>query len=417
MIILLKIIGESIGQALQQLRANKLRTFLSLLGISIGIFCIIGVLSAVDSLEDNVRGSVEKLGDDVIYIQKIAWGDHGGDWQRYLRRPNISYEDFEVVRDKLRSASLTTYMIGLGSRTLRYRSSNVEGVGLEAMTYDFAEMFQLQLEKGRYFSYAEYHFGAPKVLLGNTVAEELFGPIDPIGKSIKMGGHKMDVIGVLEKSGDNLINVMNFDESVLITYELARKVANLKPTSPWGNSSIMAKAAEGVSLQQLKDETTGILRAQRRLKPRQDDNFSLNTLSIISNALGGFFGVLNWLGIIIGGFAIFVGVFSVANIMFVSVKERTSLIGVKKALGAKRYMVLLEFLIESIILCLVGGVAGLLIVYGLLTFLSGAIDFDLRLSLGNVLLGVIISAVVGIISGVVPAMQAARMDPVEAMRK
>ncbi len=417
MIVLLKIFAESVSQALQQLRGNKLRSFLSLLGISIGIFCIVGVLAAVDSLEDNVRGSVEKLGDDVVYIQKIKWGDHDGDWQRYLRRPNISYDDFEVVKTRVRSADISAYVVGLGARTLKYRSNSVEGVSLEGISYDFGELFKLTPEKGRYFSPAEYYFGTNKVILGHDVAEELFGPLEPVGKTVKMSGHQLDIIGVLEKSGDDLISVMDFDESVIISYELARKIANLKPSSPWGNSSIMVKAAGNASLQQLKDEVTGILRAQRRLKPREEDNFSLNTLSIISNALNDFFGVLNMLGIFIGGFAILVGIFSVANIMFVSVKERTSIVGVKKALGAKRYMILLEFLVESVILCLFGGAAGLAIVYLCLQILTGAIDFDLNLSASNILLGVSLSAIVGVLAGMVPAVQASRMDPVEAMRK
>lgn len=417
MFTLYKVITESIAQAFHQLMANKLRSFLSLLGISIGIFCIIGVTAAVDSLEDNVRGSFDKLGEDVVYVQKFMWGDPGPNWRKYLRRPNILYRDYEVLAERLTTAELIAYSVGLSRRTMKYRSSNVEGVDLQGVTYDFAEMFSFEYAKGRYFSPMEYHSGANRVILGYKVAEELFGSIDPIGKSIKMGGHKLVVIGVLEEEGENLVNIFNFDNGAVISYELARKIANLKPNNPFGNSSVNVKAAEGVSVQALKDDITWIMRAHRRLKPKEEDDFSLNTLSIISNLLTGFFGVLNSLGYIIGGFAIFVGIFSVANIMFVSVKERTNIIGVKKALGAKRFIILLEFLIEAIILCLIGGLVGLVIVFAVVRGLSGIIDFELFLSTNNVILGLSISIIVGMLSGIIPAMQASSLDPVVAMRQ
>jgi putative ABC transport system permease protein len=417
MLTLFKIVSESVSQALQQLTANKLRSFLSLLGIAIGIFCIIGVTAAVDSLEDNVRGSFDKLGEDVVYVQKFMWGDPGPNWRKYLRRPNMLYDDYEVLASKVASAQMTTYSVGVGSKTIKYRSSSVDGVELQGVTYDFAEMFSFQYAMGRYFSPVEYHSGANRIILGYKVAEELFGSVDPIGKHVKVGGNKLMVVGVLEEEGENLVNIFNFDNSAVITYELARKIANLKPNNPFGNSSVQLKAGENVSIQELKDDITWVMRNHRRLKPKEEDNFSLNTLSIISNLLTGFFGVLNSLGYIIGGFAIFVGVFSVANIMFVSVKERTNLIGVKKALGAKRYMILLEFLIEAIILCLIGGLFGLAIVFVIVKILSGAIEFELFLSAGNILFGIGLSIFVGIVSGVIPAMQASGLDPVVAMRQ
>jgi putative ABC transport system permease protein len=415
--ILIKVFIESIAQALQQLRANKLRSFLSLLGISIGIFCIIGVTAAVDSLEDNVRGSFEKLGDDVVYIQKFMWGDPGPNWQRYLRRPDVSYKDFQAVTQKVKSAQVVSYGVYIGRKTFKFQSASVSDVDFQAVSYGFDELVKLDFQSGRYFSNAEYQYGANKIIIGSKVAEALFGANDPIGRTIKMGGHKFDVIGVLVPAGKSLIDIFQYDNAAIISYELGRKVANLRPDNAFGNASISVKAKDGVSVEALKDEITGVLRVQRRLKPREEDNFSLNTLSIISGALDSFFTVLNMLGIVIGGFAIFVGMFSVANIMFVSVKERTGIIGIKKALGAKRFIILLEFLIESIILCLLGGAVGLLLVQVVITGLSKIIDFELFLSSDNIILGVVTSVVVGILAGLIPAWQAARMDPVEAMRK
>jgi putative ABC transport system permease protein len=416
--IVLRIIYESVVQALGQLNSNRLRSFLSLLGITIGIFCIIGVFSAVDSLEDNVRGSLAKLGDDVIYIQKISWSENPDNWFKYLRRPNVNYQDYEVVKEKVRSAQLSTFYVGIGRRTVKYLKSSADRAYMLGVTTEFSDMFKLNYEQGRFFSPNEYYYGANKCVLGFKVAEAVFGSLDPVGKSVKINGRKYEVIGVLEKSGESIINVMNFDEVILVSYELARKIANLKSNNLFGDATLCIKAAEGVSLEQMKDEVTGKLRSHRRLRPKQDDNFSMNQLSIISNFLSGFFNVLNILGVFIGGFAILVGMFSVANIMFVSVKERTRLIGIKKALGAKRYIILMEFLIESIILCILGGIAGLLLVMVAMYGLSQISDsFKLFLSVNNAALGIILSTVIGVLAGMIPAMQASRMDPVEAMRK
>jgi len=415
---LFKIFYESIVQALQQLTGNKLRSFLSLLGITIGIFCIIGVRAAVDSLEDNIRGSLEKLGDDMIYVQKVAWAeDPGQNYYRYLRRPQITYEDFEVVSERVPSAGLVAYSAFVGSKTIKYRSSNVERVFIVGVTYDFGEMFSLEYNRGRYFSPSEYYYGSPKVILGYKTAQELFGAIEPIGKMVKIMGRKLEVIGVIEEAGEGIIQVMNFDEGMVISYELAKRMANLESNSLFGNSSVYVKAEEGANLVQLKDEITGAMRTHRRLKPKEEDNFSLNQLSMLSNVLDSFFGVLNTIGFVIGIFAILVGAFSVANIMFVSVKERTSLIGIKKALGAKRYIILMEFLIEAIILCIIGGLAGLALIYLVVTILSSIIDFELFLSFGNIIFGLILSVVIGVVSGFIPALQASGMDPVNAMRQ
>ncbi len=417
MITLLKVFSESISQALQQLTANKLRSFLSLLGVTIGIFCIIGVQAAVDSLEDSIRSSFEKLGDNVVYVTKFSWAeDPSENYWKWMRHPNPDYQDYEALSTKLRSADLVSYHTVLGIKTAKYRSSNVEGAFLLGATYDYGEMFSLNYEKGRYFSNSEYYYGAHKCILGHTVAEELFGSVEPVGKKIKSMGRTLEVIGVIEPNGDDLVSVMNFDQVILIPYELAKTMTNLKTNKNFDNSLLSVKAAEGVKLDQLKDEITGVLRAHRRLKPREDNNFAMNNLSLLSRILDSVFDVLGLVGLLIGAFAILVGVFSVANIMFVSVKERTNIIGIKKALGAKRHIILLEFLVEAVILCIFGGIIGLLLVHLLVTVLTNVLEFNLYLSLDNILVGTILSITIGIFSGLIPAYQAASMDPVEAIR-
>lgn len=413
---ILKIIRESILQAFQQLSGNKLRTFLSLLGISIGIFCIIGVLSAVDSLEDNVRGSLDKLGNDVVYVKKWPWRDISDSWWDYVKRPNPDYEDYEVLNERSKTIKLTSYHAAIGFRTVKFNSSSVERSILIAASQEFDQMFSLEFEYGRYFSSAEYFYGANKMILGFKVAEELFADLDPIGRMVKVQGKKYEVIGVIEKAGDDLINPLDFDETIIVSYPNGRTLANLKARYIF-DTSVTLKAADGVPLENVKDEVTGILRGHRRLKPLQDDDFSLNELSMVASFFDSFFFVLNLLGIVIGIFAILVGAVSVSNIMFVSVKERTSIIGVKKALGAKNFMVLLEFLIEAIILCLLGGAIGLALVYAVMQLLTNAIGFELYIDMGNIFLGVGISIFIGVFSGLIPALQAARMDPVDAMRQ
>lgn len=419
MSIIFKIFSTSTFQAVQQLWGNKLRTSLSLLGIMIGIFCIIGVLAAVDSLEDNVKGSFEKLGGDMLYLQKFSWAsDPGQNWFKYLRRPNVDYDDFTALSDYSQLASLVVYSAYIGNKTVKFRSSSVENVEYVAVTTGYDQIFNINLEKGRFFSPTEYYFGANKAVLGHEVASGLFGPnIDPIGKKVKIGGRNVEIIGVIEKEGESLVNINNYDEVSLIPYEYGRKIANLKSNSPFGNSTVAIKARPNIKLDALRDELTGIMRAERRLAPMADDDFSLNELSLLTKILDGFFGVLNLLGIVVGGFAMFVGMFSVANIMFVSVKERTNIIGVKKALGAKKFVILTEFLIESVILCIIGGAIGLLLVLLIVNILSGIIDFELFLSAKNIVVGISVSIIVGIVSGFIPALQASNMDPVEAIRQ
>jgi putative ABC transport system permease protein len=414
--VILRVLYEAISQAWQQLRSNRLRSFLSLLGISIGIFCIIGVLSAVDSLEDNVRGSLEKLGNDVVYIKKWPWADVSGEWWKYIKRPNPDHSDYETIKEKSKTTAVASFHVVIGFRTVRFQSSSVEDAILIGTSLEFIDMFQVEFEKGRYFSPAEYHYGAQKIVIGHTIAEELFGGIEPVGRTIKMQGRKYEVIGVIEKSGDDLLNPLDFDEALLVSYPNARGLANLKARQVF-DTSVNAKAAQGVSMQQMKDEIRGILRSHRRLKPKEEDTFAINELSMISSAFDSIFGILNLIGIVIGLFAMLVGIVSVANIMFVSVKERTSIIGIKKALGAKRIVILLEFLIESIVLCFIGGLAALVLIYLVINGLSKIIDFEMYLSFGNMVLGVLVSVLVGVVSGLIPALQASRMDPVEAMRK
>jgi putative ABC transport system permease protein len=417
---ILRILFEGAAQAWQQLMGNKLRSFLSLLGVTIGIFCIIGVKSAVNSLEDNIRGSMAKLGNDVVYIEKFSWAeDPGKNFWKWMRRPNFSFREFEALKKRLELAEKVGFWQFLGAKTAKWHSSSVENCFFIGMTEDCRDLFHLEFEgDGRFLSPTEYQSGADVCILGATIAEGLFGEgIDPLGKPISVGGRKIRVVGVLKKSGKDLLKPFNFDNCVLIGYNLARRGFGVRAKGEFERTSISAKARPGVKLDDLKDEITGVLRSERRLKPREENNFATNTLSIISGLFDSLFGTMNVAGIFIGGFALLVGMFSVANIMFVSVRERTNLIGIKMALGAKRWFILLEILIEAVLLCVFGGLFGLVLIWIVTAAISAALDFDIHLSISNAFWGIFTSALVGVLSGLIPASQASRMDPVEAIRK
>jgi len=412
----LKVFSESVRQAIAQLTGNKLRTFLSLLGISIGIFCIIGVLSAVDSLEESVQGSFSKLGEDVVYVDKWPWKDNSGDWWEYFQRPHPDHNDYELLKERMPSASVINYSTEPGSRVVRYKRKAVQGASVLVTTYELNRMYNVDIDRGRYWTASEYSGGTDKVIIGFEVAAELFGAIDPVGKTMKMSNRKYEVIGVFAKTEGDLINIIDYDYTVAITYPNAARFLKMSNRGRFGGR-LAVKAKEGVALARVEDDIRGILRAGRGLRPREGDNFSLNQLTMIADSIGGFFGVLNTVGFIIGLFSMIVGAISVANIMFVSVKERTSLIGVKKALGARQFVILLEFLTESVILCIIGGIMGLLLVIGVTSIINTSFEsFQILLSPKYAIAGVVLSAVVGILAGAVPAGLAAKMDPVEAMR-
>jgi len=414
--VLLKIIYESILQALQSLVGNKLRTFLSLLGITIGIFCIISVESAVDSLEGSIKSGFEELGSDVIYVQTMPWNeDPGQNYWKYAKRPEPSVKDYTSIAEKSKLSEYTAYAVFTGGKTIKYKSSSVSNAFIMGSTYDYKDMQSMDIENGRYFTQQEYNSGTNKLILGYQVAQALFNTLDPVGKKVKLFGQKYDVIGVLKSEGDNMFNVLNFDEVMWVSFNNIKRFVNTNENSNIGKL-LSVKARPQIDVEELKGELTSILRASRRLKPAEGDNFALNELSMLSQVLDAVFGVLNFAGRLIGIFALIVGMFSVANIMFVSVKERTNIIGIKKALGAKRSIILLEFLIESIILCLIGGMVGLILVVGVLKLISNAIPFEMYLSYSNLTIGVIGSIIVGIISGIIPAIMASKLDPVVAMR-
>ncbi len=415
MFVLFKIILESFVLALQELWANKLRTFLSILGITIGIFCVISVMMMVDSLEKNMRDGLSSLGDDIVFIDRFPWDGGHGRWWEYLKRPHPNYRDFKALQENSELAAATSIRIILRGQELKNQHESIENVQMAGISHDFGEVFDLDIEYGRYFTQQESDLGHNKVILGSELAANLFPyQSDPTGLKVRLQNRKMTVVGVIAKEGESILGD-GYDEVALIPYNYARRYVNVnnRRVIPL----ITMKAKEEISLEELKDEVTGILRAQRKLRPKEENNFALNQSSILATFLDSIFAMVRGAGFIIGGFALLVGGFGIANIMFVSVRERTNLIGIKRSLGAKSYFILLEFLIEAILLCLIGGLVGIGLVY-LIAFVGNLfIDgFTLVLTWETIRLGFIVSAIIGLLSGIIPAARAAALDPVEAIR-
>jgi len=412
--IFFKLLGESFVFAFDALRQNKLRTLLSLLGVTIGIFIIIAVRSAVDTLHNNLQQSVNKLGSNSIYIQKWPWVFDGDfPWWKYIQRPNPNLRDFQELKERSETAAGVCYMIGIDNRTVKYKSNFVENTRIAAASHDYYQVRNFDLQDGRYFTENESRIGMPVALIGNNVAEGLFPRESAVGKRIKVLGRYVTVVGVFAKEGEDMLGITQ-DKSILLPANFARDVIDIQ--SDQYNSQIVVKGKNGIPEEEVESELEGLMRSIRRIGPGKSDTFSLNKATILTNQLDKLFGILDIVGAIIGGFSVVVGGFGIANIMFVSVKERTNIIGIQKSLGAKNYFILLQFLIESVILCLIGGMIGLGVVYlGTVAFKAAA-DVKIVLDMNNAIRGVMISVTIGIISGIIPAYFAARLDPVEAIR-
>ncbi|MDA3821643.1 MAG: ABC transporter permease [Bacteroidales bacterium] len=412
--IIFRLFWESLVMAFHTFRGNKLRSSLTLLGITIGIFAIISVFTAVDSLEINIRESVSSLGDNVVYIQKWPWAPEDGEeyaWWKYANRPLVTIQENEFIKKNSKLAE-NTCIVANTSQTIKYKNNNANDVSVMGVSDGFQDIRSFDIESGRYFSPLEVSGSNNVAVLGADLAEDLFEEADPIGEEIKLGGFKVTVIGVLLKEGQGPMG--NADETVILPLNFMRNMVDIRKEQ--ANPAIWAEAKEGVTVEELTDELTALFRSIRRLKPLDENNFALNQTSLINNQLDQVFKVINIAGFFIGIFSILVGGFGIANIMFVSVKERTHIIGIEKALGAKNYFILMEFLIESIILSLMGGIVGLLII-GMLTLgvNLASENFTMYLTMGNIVLGIGLSSAIGLVSGFAPAWQAARMNPVVAI--
>lgn len=413
-------IFESFRFAWRALKSNLLRTILSLLGVTVGIFAIITVLTLVDSLEKNIKDSLNFLGTGTIYVEKWPFlADNDGEyrWWDFWRRPNVSYAEFKFLQENLKQQSGITIFAGRGNQVLKHDNNSIGQVRLLGGAQGYNAIFEVNVEQGRYFTPEEVESGRNVAIIGYEVAKALFPNGEfPIGEMIKVKNLKYTVIGVIKKEGQSFMGTPSNDFACIVPYQSFRKLYQTG-TGKWDEttSRIGVKGFdEDIGLVELENELRGMLRVRRGLRPTEKDNFAMNRPEALMNVIGQLFDVVGMAGWIIGGFSILVGGFGIANIMFVSVKERTSIIGLQKSLGAKNYFILFQFLFEAIFLSLIGGLAGLFLVY-LITLIPMG-DLVVTLTVKNLVLGLSVSSVIGFVSGIVPAAMAARLDPVIAIR-
>jgi len=411
----LQLIQFSFIQAIQELRVNRLRTTLSLLGISIGIFCIIAVLTVLDSMERNIRKEVATLGSDVVYINRWPWMDEGGEykWWDFLRRPSMGVKELKAVNG-LPHVQFATLCFSENNLTIKNNQNELSGVNVYAVMPYFENTQNLEIVRGRYFSTTELEAGTACGVLGDKLYNELFpSQLNPIGTYVFYHGKKIKIIGLLKKVGQSMSG-FDFDNGMLVPYYVTSSMLDLK--SLQYDPMLIVKASNEKSLEEMTYELTGVLRAVRKVKPTEANNFAINKLSQISDRLDTIFATINIVGFVIGGFSLIVGAFGIANIMFVTVKERTKMIGLKKAIGAPAATILMEFLTEAVILCLLGGLFGIISVFLLSLLATYLADFEMVLTLKNIGIGTSISLLVGVLAGYIPAKKAAALNPVEAIR-
>jgi putative ABC transport system permease protein len=416
----LLLIYESFRFAGRALKSNLLRTILSLLGVTVGIFAIITVLTLVDSLEKNIKDSLSFLGTGVIYVEKwpyLADADGERRWWDYWRRPNPSYAEFKFLQENMKHVNGISIFAVRGNLTVRRNSNSMGQVRLVGGAQGYNTIYEVNLAEGRYFTSEEIDGGRNVAVIGHEVARALFPNGEtPIGQTIKVKNLKYMVVGVITKEGQSFMGTPSNDYTTIIPYQSFRKMYQTGTGAWWEITSKLGLKGNvsDVGLVELENELRGMLRVRRGLRPTEKDNFAMNRPEAIANAISGIFDTVGLAGWIIGGFSILVGGFGIANIMFVSVKERTSIIGLQKSLGAKNYFILFQFLFESIFLSLIGGLAGLVLVFFVTLIPMG--DLEVALTMKNIVLGLGVSSVIGLVSGIVPAAMASRLDPVAAIR-
>jgi len=409
----LRLFKEGFIFAYNSIVVNKLRTFLSLFGITIGIFSIISVFTVLDWMANSIRESISTLGDNVIYVQKMPWSFSADvAWWDIMRWPPPSKEDYEAIVNKS-AKSASVCFSAFSSKTLKYKKNQASAATIWAASHEFESVRTFDIQNGRYFSPEESASGKNVAIVGANIAERLFEKADPVGKQITIGGMKTNVIGVFKKEGTGGIGDNGMDDMTLVPINYGKTFINMRNNNL--ETNVMIKAKNGVAIQELSEEVTMILRAARRLQPDVINNFSVNQSSMLSQGFDAVFAGINIGGWVIGGFAILVGGFGIANIMFVSVRERTNIIGIQKALGAKKFFILQQFLVESVMLSIIGGLLGVLMIFIATLFINYLYDLNMHLTIANMFLAVFISGIIGVVAGYAPANSAAKMNPVEAI--
>lgn len=421
---------ESMKMAFAALASNKMRAALTTAGVVIGIFFVLLMGWVLGGLDNAVTDSFAFFGDDILYVDRFNW-DGSISWDKQRNRKQINYIQYEQVKERLGSAEYVVPTVDRFSTDIRYGDLQLQGTMVYGTNEEYIEMYAGNIGEGRFFNEQESQLGSNVVVLGFNVNESLFPNGGAIGQTIRIDGYTYTVIGVMPKRGTMLFDFI--DNMVLIPI---RRYFN--QFGRYGGVTINVKAGSKERLEDVRYETIGVMRAVRSLAPEQENDFGVNSQEMFTEAIGQLRVVVWGVGLFMTGLSFLVGSIGIMNIMFVSVTERTREIGIRKAVGARRRNILMQFLVESVFLCLIGAVIGLLLtsliagfkeevvngVIGLLA-LFGLADPDTAVDLSflsstlplmQIIYAVVVAVVVGVLAGVIPAFRAARLDPVDALR-
>jgi len=385
-----------------------------LLGMVIGIFLIIFIGAAVDALKKNINDSISRLGDEVIFVHKWPWeGGFNYPFWKYLMRPQPNPREAFLLQERLENIAFVSFQAESNAQ-VRSSKFSIESAPIYGQAEGMNRVSPLDIEKGRSFSEMEILTGRDVCIIGPEVAENLFPGAQPIGQTLRIGARKFAVIGLTKTQGESLIDIGE-DGRIYVPFGSFKALFGVNGSGI--HREIVVKPKLGVPRARVKNELMGAMRGIRKIHPLEEEDFTLNEASMIAKETAGITNVLNLVALLIGGMAILVGGFGVANILFVSVKERIPQIGLQKALGAKRSFILWQFLFEAISLSMLGGLLGLLLVYLSALGVRSFSDFEMVLSFDNVVRGLWVSSLVGLIAGIAPAWSASKLPPVEAIRQ
>ena len=413
----LRLLKESFVFSFNALIANPVRTVLSLLGVTIGIFTIIAVLSTVDSLEKSIKDNLSFLGTDNLRVEKWPWdfNNPSYEWWKFFRRPEPTYREYEFLKENLINAESVEILTSRGGVNVKFQNNSSVIDNLNGVVFENQFFGDWEFSAGRFFTQNETLTGSNAAIIGHKIMEDLFkSPEFAIGKQLKIKGKSYTIIGVTKEQGESFGAGDSFDRQMFIPFNSFKKIYKVGKK---GSNAVLRVKGNGDTdpgLVNLEYELKGLLRAKRGIKPIEDDSFAINRPEYLASFVSAIFSTISIAGWVIGSFSILVGGFGIANIMFVSVKERIPIIGLQKSLGAKKYFILMQFLFESSFLSVFGGLFGIFFVF--LMTLPDLGTFDLVISFENVILGVTISSIIGILAGLLPAIFASNLDPVEAIR-
>jgi putative ABC transport system permease protein len=401
---------EALRIALNAIRANKARGLLTTLGIIIGIMAVVTTMTAANGLGNSFKESISALGSDVLYVSRTPWV-YSGRWFEFRNRKNLTLKEADKLKMRLRKAVAVNPTTST-EKSIKYRSTIVDDIRIVGTTDKHIVVSSSLPEYGRFLTEFDVKLKKPVCVIGSEIKERLFEHVDPINKKMKIGRYYFRVVGVMEKQGSaGTFGGPNFDSQIYIPITSFMKAFGGRDR----NFNFAVKAPGQASLADFEYELIGEMRKIRKLKPTDKEDFSINQMNTLVAAYNNVMGVVVMIGLIITGISLFVGGIGVMNIMFVSVTERTREIGIRKAIGAKRRSILKQFLFESSVICLFGGIIGVFFSFGI-TELINAMVMPASISIPIVILALIIAVLVGMLSGIIPAFKASKLNPIEALR-